>query len=68
MINSRKIEDLTPAVAEKCRAFVAECAAQGIDVLITSTYRDFESQAALFAKGRTARAKGDERRTGKEFP
>ena len=54
MINSRKIEDLLPSVADKCRAFVAECAAQGIDVLITSTYRDNESQAALYAKGRTA--------------
>jgi peptidoglycan L-alanyl-D-glutamate endopeptidase CwlK len=54
MINSRKIEDLHPKVADLCRAFVAKCAAAGIDVLITSTYRDRESQAALYAKGRTA--------------
>lgn len=54
MINSRKIEDLLPHVAAKAKAFVEECAKQGIDVLITSTYRDNESQAALYAKGRTA--------------
>lgn len=54
MINSRKIEDLLPHVANKAIAFVAECAKQGIDVLITSTYRDFDSQAELYAKGRTA--------------
>lgn len=53
MINSRKIEDLHPKVADLCRAFIAECAKQGIDVLITSTYRDNESQAALYAQGRT---------------
>lgn len=54
MINSRKIDDLTPQVAEMARIFVARCAEQGIEVLITSTYRDMESQAALYAKGRTA--------------
>lgn len=53
MINSRKIEDLHPRVAALCEAFVANCAAQGIDVLITSTYRDMESQAALYAQGRS---------------
>ena len=53
MINSRKIEDLHPRVAELCRQFMAKCAKQGIDVLITSTYRDNESQAALYAQGRT---------------
>lgn len=53
MINSRKIEDLHPKVAAMCRAFISKCAEAGIDVLITSTYRDHESQAALYAKGRT---------------
>jgi len=53
MINSRKIEDLHPQVAAMCRDFLARCNAAGIDVLITSTYRDNESQAALFAQGRT---------------
>lgn len=39
---------------EKTLQFIGECAKQGIDVLITSTYRDNESQAALYAQGRTA--------------
>lgn len=53
MINSRKIEDLHPIVADKCRKFIAKCEAQGIDILITSTYRDIESQNELYAQGRT---------------
>lgn len=53
MINSRKIEDLIPAVAAMCRQFIDAGAKQGIDVLITSTYRDFEAQDALYAQGRT---------------
>ena len=53
MINSRKIDDLNPKVADVCRKFMAACEAQGIDVIITSTYRDAESQNALYAQGRT---------------
>lgn len=53
MINSRRIEDLHPVVAEKCRAFIALCQSNGIDILITSTYRDHESQDELYAQGRT---------------
>jgi peptidoglycan L-alanyl-D-glutamate endopeptidase CwlK len=53
MINSRNINDLHPTVAKLCRAFVAECKKAGIDVLITSTYRDIESQNAIYAQGRT---------------
>ena len=54
MINSRDPDDLLPEVADKLHAFIAACADEGIDILITSTYRDLESQAALFAQGRTA--------------
>jgi peptidoglycan L-alanyl-D-glutamate endopeptidase CwlK len=53
MINSRKIEDLEPVVASKARAFIEACRAEGIDLLITSTFRDFDSQTALYAQGRT---------------
>lgn len=53
MINSRNILDLEPEVQELCYKFIAECAKNGIDVIITSTYRDNESQAALYAQGRT---------------
>jgi peptidoglycan L-alanyl-D-glutamate endopeptidase CwlK len=54
MRNSRDIDDLLPRTAEKCRAFVKRCAEAGIKVVITSTYRDIESQNALYAIGRTA--------------
>lgn len=54
MINSRNIDDLLPRTAAKCREFIARCDAIGIDVIITSTYRDIASQNALYAQGRTA--------------
>lgn len=54
MINSRDIAELLPRVQAKCSAFVNACKAAGIDVIITSTYRDNASQAALYAQGRTA--------------
>lgn len=53
MVNSRKLEDLHPRVAKLCQAFIDACAKVGIDVLITSTYRDAGSQNALYAQGRT---------------
>lgn len=52
MINSRNIDDLLPPVAARCREFLARCEAEKIDILITSTYRDFESQERLYAQGR----------------
>lgn len=57
MINSRKLEDLHPKVKTLCEKFIASCAKQGIDVLITSTYRDGESQNELYAQGRTKAGK-----------
>jgi len=53
MINSRKLDDLHPIVAAKADAFIKKCHVAGIDVILTSTYRDAESQAALYAQGRT---------------
>lgn len=53
MINSRKPTDLLPKVQTLCEEFIQRCADAGIDVLITSTYRDNESQAELYAQGRT---------------
>jgi peptidoglycan L-alanyl-D-glutamate endopeptidase CwlK len=53
MLNSRKLSDLHPKVAELAKLFLANCLAEGIDVIITSTYRDAESQDALYAQGRT---------------
>lgn len=57
MINSRKLEDLDPIVESMARAFIAACAAAGIPVLITSTLRDNDMQASLYAQGRTAPGK-----------
>jgi len=53
MINSRKLNDLNLKVKVLCEQFIAKCDAAGVDVLITSTYRDAESQNALYALGRT---------------
>ena len=53
MINSRNLNDLLPVVKAKAEAFIAACAKEGIDVLVTSTFRDYESQNALYAQGRT---------------
>lgn len=57
MINSRDISELRPRVASMAREFIAKCAAAGVDVIITSTYRDSASQDALYAQGRTAPGK-----------
>ena len=57
MINSRSISDLHPHVASLCKRFVSACKKEGIEVLITSTYRDMESQAELYAQGRTRRGR-----------
>ena len=57
MINSRSLDDLLPIVKVKTLAFIAACKEQGIDLLITSTYRDAESQNALYAQGRTTPGK-----------
>jgi len=57
MINSRDITELHPKVKILCQAFIDTCKKEGIDILITSTYRDFESQNALYAVGRTKKGK-----------
>lgn len=53
MINSRSLSDLNPKVAAMCSEFISLCKVAGIDVIITSTYRDAESQNELYAQGRT---------------
>ena len=54
MINSRDLSDLLPDVLPRFMDFHAHAANAGIQLLTTSTYRDFESQRALYARGRTA--------------
>jgi peptidoglycan L-alanyl-D-glutamate endopeptidase CwlK len=53
MINSRDLALLHPPVLERVQRFLDTCKQNGVDLLVTSTYRDFESQAALYAQGRT---------------
>lgn len=57
MINSRNIADLHPRVQNLARKFIQECEEHGIKLLVTSTYRDAESQNALYAQGRTVPGK-----------
>jgi peptidoglycan LD-endopeptidase CwlK len=57
MINSRKIEDLHPKLQTMVYAWLATCKKAGIEVLITSTYRDKQYQDWLFAQGRTRSGK-----------
>jgi peptidoglycan L-alanyl-D-glutamate endopeptidase CwlK len=53
MINSRSLIELLPVVRKKVEEFLEYCRQEGIDVLVTSTYRDAESQNELYAQGRT---------------
>ena len=53
MINSRSISELHPACKIRAEKLIELAKQNGIDLLVTSTYRDLESQAALFAQGRT---------------
>jgi peptidoglycan L-alanyl-D-glutamate endopeptidase CwlK len=57
MINSRDTADLLPSVKFKADAFLMACQLAGITVVITSTYRDAESQDRLYAQGRTTPGK-----------
>lgn len=68
MINSRQLSDLHPKVMQMCMEFIKRCKEAGIDILITSTYRDNESQNALYAQGRTtAGNKVTNARAGQSF-
>jgi len=55
MINSRSLDELLPEVKSRVEHFIALCQDNGIDLLVTSTYRDAESQDALYAQGRTTK-------------
>lgn len=59
MYNSRAIEDLLPCAQSRAYAFIAavELAIPGLKMVVCSTYRDLESQAALYAQGRTTGGK-----------
>jgi peptidoglycan LD-endopeptidase CwlK len=50
---SRKLTDLDLELAPICEKFIAECAVQSIEILITCTYRSEQEQSALYEQGRT---------------
>lgn len=52
MINSRSLEDLLPPVKDRAIQLLGLCKSVGIDLLVTSTYRDLESQERLYQQGR----------------
>ena len=60
MINSRSFDHLDPEAREVCLQHVLICRDAGIEIIVTSTWRDHEAQAALYAIGRTVHK---ERRT-----
>ena len=53
MINSRSLDDLIPPARARVQAFLNAAKKEGVDLLVTSTYRDNASQDALYAQGRT---------------
>jgi peptidoglycan L-alanyl-D-glutamate endopeptidase CwlK len=57
LINSRDIEALYPAVKGKAKELIELCKKEKIDLIITSTFRDNESQNRLYAQGRTIKGK-----------
>lgn len=57
MMASRRIEDLHPSLQPICRKFLELCKQQGVDIIITCTYRSNTEQDELYAKGRTTAGK-----------
>lgn len=49
----RLLSELHPTVAAKARQAIDECAAAGMKILVSCTYRSGSEQNALFAQGRT---------------
>lgn len=53
----RELDRLEPELAKRAKAFLSECRARGIDVLVTETLRTDDVQAAYFSRGREPHAK-----------
>jgi len=54
---SRSMFDLNPELRRRAAEWARLCKSEGVDVLITCTYRSNAEQAALYALGRTAPGK-----------
>ena len=50
---SRDLDELHPTTRICHSKFIAECKARGIKIITTNTWRSFDHQASLYAKGRT---------------
>jgi peptidoglycan L-alanyl-D-glutamate endopeptidase CwlK len=50
---SRKLSDLHPLIQPHAQAFIDDCKSQGIDILVTCTWRSHKEQDELYAIGRT---------------
>ncbi len=48
----RDIDSLHPSVARKCRDLLCACKKLGLHLMVTSTLRSHDEQAALYAQGR----------------
>jgi len=53
MVDSRDPAELLPTVRRMLAQFLDECRVRGLDIIVTSTFRDQEAQAELYARGRT---------------
>jgi peptidoglycan L-alanyl-D-glutamate endopeptidase CwlK len=53
MSGSRDPADLDPSLQQLAQQFLEQCAAAGIEALLTVTYRSAEEQDVEYAKGRT---------------
>jgi peptidoglycan L-alanyl-D-glutamate endopeptidase CwlK len=51
---SRNLDDLSMEVRPMVDAFLEDCQAAGLDILVTCTLRTYGEQDALYAQGRTA--------------
>ena len=52
-MNSRDVMDLETPARLVCAQHIGECRSRGIELLVTSTWRDIEAQNGLYAIGRT---------------
>ena len=52
-MSSRSLSDLRLIVMNKCLAHITACKNEGIDLIVTCTYRSPEEQDVLYAQGRT---------------
>lgn len=64
MTNSADLNKLRPDVAVNAKLWLADCRAQGLDVVVNNTVRDNQYQAYLYTLGRTVKKKPDGSKQG----